>query len=149
MSSEDPKKVNKTEKDPTSSDAGMFGGYSSEFDKDSKKTGSLFKDSFNPPIDPTLPPTTEFKKRFIWTVCMISAFMLIIYLGNFYCVLLVFLIVSSIFSELMELSKKNEVSVLSPFLNWYFFVITLYYFSVKILSKQLFALFESFPRLIV
>ena len=78
---------------------------------------------------PFLPPQTiastkfgDLKDRTIWTILMLLMFIFVILLGNFYCSLLVLIVISLIFSELIDLSayKERNQELRNYYLwNWY------------------------------
>jgi len=64
---------------------------------------------------------SDLRDRGIWTIIMILGFFLFIAAGNFYCALLVFIIIACIFNELKDLSKyekRNELMKNFQFINW-------------------------------
>ncbi len=87
------------------------------------KIQALLRKSF---IDPQKEPVSKFsdlKERFIWTIFMLFGFVGFISAGNFYCALLVFVVMIAIFSELVDMSKYREINQEIKyfyFLNWYF-----------------------------
>ena len=82
-------------------------------EKDEKKTKlrkieESLKKPFFPPQTVTSSKFGDFKDRTIWTILMLLMFIFFISLGNFYCSVLVFVVISLIFSELIDLSAYKE-----------------------------------------
>jgi phosphatidate cytidylyltransferase len=79
-------------------------------------------------------------QRTKWTLLMLLGFIGFIMLGNFYCALLVLFIIMAIFKELLDLSRykdrNNEVKNYY-LVSWYFFLLCIYYFYIKILNDKL------------
>jgi phosphatidate cytidylyltransferase len=117
-----------------------------------KKEGKLTKirtaltSAFMPPASTRVEPPpgaskwTDLKTRTIWTVFMLLAFIGIIALGNFYCALLVFLVIMAIYAELLDISRYKERNneVKNYYLiSYYFFAVCTYYFYIKNLGDKL------------
>jgi phosphatidate cytidylyltransferase len=114
------------------------------FNKRSKlaKAASLLKKSFMPP-ESTQNVTGKFsdlKDRTVWTLVMLIAFLGFISLGNFYCALLVLLVIMLIYSELLDVSRykdRNQEVKNYYLISWYFFFVCVYYFYIKLLHDKL------------
>jgi hypothetical protein len=96
-------------------------------EKDEKKTKlrkieESLKKPFFPPQTVTSSKFGDLKDRTVWTILMLLMFILFISLGNFYCSVLVFVVISLIFSELIDLSayKERNQELKNYYLwNWY------------------------------
>jgi hypothetical protein len=79
-------------------------------------------------------------QRTKWTFFMLIGFSGFIFLGNFYCALLVLLVIMAIYKELLDLSRykdrNNEVKNYY-LVSWYFFFLCIYYFYIKLLMDKL------------
>jgi hypothetical protein len=79
-------------------------------------------------------------QRTKWTFYMLLAFIGVISLGNFYCGVLVLLVIMAIYKELLDLSRykdrNNEVKNYY-LVSWYFFFLCIYYFYIKLLMDRL------------
>ena len=114
------------------------------FKKKSKfeRAANLIKKSFFPP-ESTQNVTSKFsdlKDRTIWTIVMLIAFLGFISLGNFYCAVLVIVVIMLIYSELLDISRykdRNQEVKNYYFLSWYFFFTCVYYFYIKVLLDKL------------
>jgi phosphatidate cytidylyltransferase len=102
-----------------------------------------FKGTFMPPTQAQEETGKKFGDLFDrtkWTVYMLLGFIGFIWLGNFYCALLVLLVIMAIYAELIDLSqykdRNNEVKNYYP-LAWYFFFLCIYYSYLKILMDKL------------
>lgn len=106
-----------------------------------KKIGSAFKKSFLPPEETvTKSRFADLRDRTIWTIIMLLGFMGLIYLGNFYCAVLVLLIIMAIYSELINIEtyiERNKETKYYYFLAWYFFFFCVYYFYIRQLQDKL------------
>lgn len=106
-----------------------------------KKIGTVFKKSFLPPEETiTKSRFADLRDRTIWTIIMLLAFIGLIYLGNFYCAVLVLLIIMAIYSELINIEpyiERNKETKYYYFLAWYFFFFCIYYFYVRQLQDKL------------
>ena len=75
-----------------------------------------------------------------WTFFMLIGFSAFIFLGNFYCAVLVLLVIMAIYKELLDLSRykdrNNEVKNYY-LVSWYFFFLCIYYFYIKLLMDKL------------
>ena len=72
--------------------------------------------------DQTKSKFSDLKDRGVWTLIMILVFCLVISAGNFYCAVLVIIIIACIFNELKDLSKyekRNELIKNFQLINWY------------------------------
>jgi hypothetical protein len=78
-------------------------------------------------------------QRTKWTLYMLIGFMGVISLGNFYCGILVLLVIMAIYKELLDLSRykdrNNEVKNYY-LVSWYFFFLCIYYFYVKLMMDK-------------
>jgi hypothetical protein len=143
---------NKNHSHPDNNDLASNTCFSSEQEKNYKnKVGKLrnsidkitnvFKKSFSPP------ETTQTKGRFadlrdrtIWTMIMLLSFLGLIYLGNFYCALLVFFIIMSIYSELINIEtyvERNKETKFYIFIAWYLYFICTYFFYLRQIQEKL------------
>jgi len=71
---------------------------------------------------------------------MLLSFMGLIYLGNFYCALLVFFIIMAIFSELINIEtyvERNKETKFYIFLAWYLYVTCTYFFYLRQIQEKL------------
>ncbi len=106
-----------------------------------RKIGTVFKKSFLPP-ETTLTKSrfADLRDRTIWTIIMLLGFISLIYLGNFYCSLLVLFIIMAIYSELINIEtyiERNKETKYYYFLSWYFFFFCIYYFYVRQLQDKI------------
>ena len=87
-----------------------------------RKIEESLKKPFLPPQTTTSTKFGDLRDRTVWTVLMLMMFTFVILLGNFYCALLVVIIMSLIFSELIDLStyKERNQELKNYYLwNWY------------------------------
>lgn len=86
------------------------------------KISNLLRKSLLGPQKEPVSKFSDLKDRTIWTVFMLFGFIGFISAGNFYCALLVLLVMMAIFSELIDLSNKyreiNQEIKYYYFLNW-------------------------------
>lgn len=72
---------------------------------------------------------------------MIAGFAVIIAAGHLYCYLFLLFITCLIFSEITSLKRNYEREAkgipLFKFLNWYFFLVFMFYFNGKVISAKL------------
>lgn len=105
-----------------------------------RKFNSFIRRTFEPPQVQGNSRWADLKARTIWTIIMLLMFMLFIGAGHVYCSILVFLIMTCIFMELIDLNKYRdrnlEIKWFYP-LAWYFLVLGMYYFNVKTLRHHL------------
>jgi hypothetical protein len=79
-------------------------------------------------------------QRTKWTFFMLVGFIGFIALGNFYCALLVLLVIMAIYKELLDLERYKERNYEIKnfyFVSWYFFFLCIYYFYIKLLLDKL------------
>jgi len=85
------------------------------------KLSLLLRKSFIGPQKEPVSKFSDLKDRAVWTILMLFGFIGFISAGNFYCALLVFVIMMAIFHELIDLSKYREINQdikYYYFLNW-------------------------------
>lgn len=82
------------------------------------------------------PKKSDLKIRLITSAIMIFGFLFILYCGHFYTAVLVFVLNSLIFSELLLLKRNREREQKIPLFyltNWYFFFITEFMMIIRVL----------------
>jgi len=112
------------------------------------------------------PPTTvdqnasnnkfsDLKQRGLWTIYMLLGFGVFILLGNFYCALLVLIVIMAIYGELIDLSnykeRNNEVKNYY-FISWYHlslltYKVLLLFMHLLLIHKNTFVQDRLFERL--
>ena len=106
-----------------------------------KKIGTVFKKSFLPPeTSITKSRFADLRDRAVWTIIMLLGFIGLIYLGNFYCALLVLCVIMAIYSELINIEtyiERNKEIKFYYFLAWYFFFVCVYFFYIRQLQDKL------------
>ncbi len=106
-----------------------------------QKIGSVFKKSFLPPEETVSKSRfADLRDRFIWTIIMLLGFIGLIYLGNFYCAVLVFFIIMAIYSELINIEtyiERNKETKFYYLLAWYSYFLCVYYFYIRQLQDKL------------
>ena len=124
--SKDTKKTDKTDKieqDETDIKEKIENQNNTSTQIDEKKLSKLAKLSLllrGPQKEP-VSKFSDLKDRAIWTMFMLFGFVGFISAGNFYCAILVFVIMMAIFNELIDLSKYREINQEIKyyyFLNW-------------------------------
>lgn len=81
----------------------------------------------------------DLKARTIWTVVMLLIFFLFIAAGPFYCAILVLIIMSLIFSELIDLNRYKDRNMEIKgyyFVAWFFYANAMYYFNIPIFKER-------------
>lgn len=80
----------------------------------------------------------NFIVRTIWTLVMLGGFMGVIKAGHFYCSMIIALVEVFAFKEILDLKRNREKESqipVSTFLNWYFFLVANFYFSIPQIAK--------------
>jgi len=125
-------KISKTKKTPQSNNKASLDplsatGFSSDQEKEYigrlQKLTNVITKVLTAPSDEnqTKSKFSDLKDRGLWTIIMMMGFFLFIYAGNFYCALLVVIIIACIFNELKDLTKyekRNEIIKNFQFINW-------------------------------
>jgi phosphatidate cytidylyltransferase len=122
--------------------------FSSEPEAQFKKQSKLatvfhhISKQFQPP-NSTQNVTSKFsdlQARTIWTLFMLFIFIGFISLGNFYCAVLVVIVIMLIFFELIDLERYRDrnkyIKNYYP-IAWYFFFVCIYYFYIKMLNDKI------------
>jgi CDP-diglyceride synthetase len=81
--------------------------------------------------------SSNFIQRFVSTILLLSTFIFIILMGKFYVSLLIIVIITCIFKEIIALKQNSLKDTKLPYyylLNWYFFGISLTFFYGKLFN---------------
>jgi phosphatidate cytidylyltransferase len=146
---EDPKGLNKSKFGKADASEYASGTcFSSEMEGEFKRKSKLsnlfnrIKNSFQPPQSSqnVTSKFSDLRDRTIWTLFMLVFFIGFVSLGNFYCGLLVLIVISLIYYELIDLERYRDrnkcIKNYYP-IAWYFFIVCLYYFYIKMLSDKI------------
>jgi phosphatidate cytidylyltransferase len=122
--------------------------FSSEMEAQFKKNSKMstiinrITKSFQPPAT-TQNVTSKFsdlRDRTLWTIFMLIFFICFVILGNFYCGVLVMVVIMLIYFELIDLARYRERNKLVKYyypIAWYFFFVCTYCFYIKYLNDKI------------
>ena len=103
-----------------------------------KITGAIKKAFISPQQNAN--SKSDFKDRTIWTIFMLIGFIGVISMGNFYCSLLVLLVIMLIHAELIDLEvyRERNQEIKNYYLwNWWFFFVCIFFFYIRLLNEKL------------
>lgn len=102
----------------------------------------------NTPVESKL--NTNFFQRTRTTIYMLVGFATVFSMGHLYAGILVLFLIFGMFREVVQIKrryeKENEIPI-TPFLNWYLFGVTVYYFVGKLLLVKMPAVVLKHPTL--
>jgi len=126
-------------------------------DKSPKKDPSKTAKPEVPKIERSMPIAVKGSNLFvrtIWTLVMLFGFIVIIAAGHFYCSMIVLVVATGAFKEILDLKRNREKETqipVSSFLNWYFFAVAIFYFYIPQITNKVpsFTLKNNFLALIL